>query len=96
MVENSVEKKVKVKVTDFFELSNVPASSWVEINGKNEFKITRNPTDGISTLSVEENYVCRNHYDCFSASLTPVYIEKYLKATGRAQEFLKMMNGDNN
>ena len=94
MVEKGIEKKVKVN--NFFDLFNVPVDSWVEINGNNEFSISYDNLNGAATLCVEGDYVCKNYYDPFLSSLTPVYIEKFFKGTVEGRKYLKMMEkGDN-
>jgi hypothetical protein len=90
MADKGVEEKVKVK--DWNELSNVPMNSWVEINGVDELVINYNHPNGeISTLSVEDKYVCQKDYNIFLGSLTPTYTGKFLKGTGKGLAQLKII-----
>lgn len=89
MVENTIEEKVKV--TNPFDLLKVPDNSWVEINGKKEFKIKSDNLNFPRTLYREGNYVCKNTYGTFLASMTPFHVEKFLKGTGGAVNYLRIL-----
>lgn len=93
MSGKNIEKKVVI--TNASDLLKVPLNSWVEINGKAEFRILCHSVKTAITLSVEENYVCKNHYDSFLASLTPIYIQKFLKETEEGRSYLKMIEMEN-
>lgn len=87
MVVKGIEKKVRVvKSPDLF---GVPINSWIEINGKDEFKIKSENARVAITLSIEDRYVCKKSYEILLQSLIPFYIEKFLKGTSGAVPYLK-------
>jgi hypothetical protein len=97
MVEKSVEEKVKVN--NFFDLLKAPLNSWVDIDGSKEFRIPYHSLRKAITLSDDGNYICKKHYNIFLGSLTPTYIEKFLKGTGGDAiilKFSRMINGEQN
>jgi len=81
----------KVKITSPSDLLGVQDNSWVEINGKDEFKIRSDNLKSPRTLSFDGKYVCKNVYNTFLASTTPIYIEKFLKGTGGAVSYLSTL-----
>ena len=92
MTDKGVEEKVKVQINDWEGLSKVPINSWVEINGIDELKVAYDHPNGeISTLSVEDNYICQKNYNIFLGSLTPTYIGKFFKETGEGRAKLKII-----
>jgi hypothetical protein len=89
MDNKTVEEKVKV--TSPLNLLGVPDNSWVEINGKDEFKIKPDDLRAPITLYLEGDYVCKNTYEVFLASMTPAYVEKFLRGTGGGVRYLKIL-----
>jgi hypothetical protein len=89
MVISNIEEKVKV--TSPLDLLKVKNNSWVEIKGKEEFKIKSDNLKSPKTLYIEGNYVCRNTYNTFLVSMTPIHIEKFLKGTGGAVPYLSIL-----
>ncbi|MEK6832437.1 MAG: hypothetical protein AABY32_00180 [Nanoarchaeota archaeon] len=89
MVEKTVEEKVKVN--NIFELLRAPENSWVEINGKDEFKIHHPSLGSATTIYLEGKFVCENNYETFLASMTPFHTEKFLIGTGGAVDYLKIL-----
>jgi hypothetical protein len=98
MANNSVEEKIKVN--NFFDLLKAPVNSWVEINGNDEFRVPYHSLRSAVTLCMEDNYICKKRYNIFLGSLTPTYIEKFLKGTGGDMNIIKfgkmIEQGDNN
>jgi len=89
MVVKDIEEKVKVD--NFFDLLKAPVDSWVEINGKDELKISYPSLRRVDTLCVEGVHVCKNQY-YLSPSLIPFYVKKFLiKETYEGGKYLKMI-----
>jgi hypothetical protein len=89
MGNETVEEKVKV--TNTLDLLNIPDNSWVEINDRKEFKIRNDNLMAAKTIYLEGNYVCKNAYGTFLASMTPFYVEKFLRGTGGAANYLRIL-----
>ncbi len=89
MVDKDIEEKVKVG--RFLNLLNQQENSWVEINGKKEFKIYSHRLLGEAvTLSIDGDYVCINHYYS-KHTLIPGYIEKLHKTNPKYRKFLNVL-----
>jgi hypothetical protein len=89
MVGKDIEEKVKV--TNTLDLLKISDNSWVEINGKNEFKIRNYDLMAAKTIYLEGNYVCKSTYHSFLVSMTLSHIEKFLRGTGRAANYLRIL-----
>jgi len=89
MTEKSIEEKVKVD--NFFDLLKVPANSWVEIDGNDEFKINYPSLRRVDTLSVEGDWIYRKHY-YLSSSLISNSMEKVsIKKSYEGGKYSKMI-----
>jgi len=89
MVEKSIDKEVEVNnINDFL---NAPKDTWIKVKGREEFNWNYSGPKLAITFSLEENYICRNHYEHFFSSLDPVYIEKFFKESGAGRGYLNMI-----